>query len=114
MPLAAAEDDRRRVLLGRDLALRGEAHARELVRHRLAELGLGEQQEVVVAAPPDEQRRDHARLGGEQQRVDRIGREDVVREHALEEVGSVRPLDADVGARAAGGRLRNGGHRFLD
>ena len=43
-----AEDERRRVLLELDLRLRREAHAHELAAHALAELGLGQQQEVVV------------------------------------------------------------------
>ena len=48
MPLAVAEDDRRRVLLGLDLALGREPRAQERRAHRLAEPRLGEQQEVVV------------------------------------------------------------------
>ena len=49
-PVLAAEDEQRRVLLGLDLALRGEARrGAGACAHDLAELRLGEQQEVVVA-----------------------------------------------------------------
>ena len=65
----------------------------------LAELGLGQEQEVVLAAAPDEERRDHAALRRQDQRLARLGREDVVRDDPLQQVGGVGPLDPDVGAR---------------
>ena len=48
---------------------RGEPRAQELVAHTLAQLGLGEEQEVVVAAPQHPQRRDHPGLRREKKRV---------------------------------------------
>ena len=109
--LALAEHDRRRVLLGLDLALRREAGAQQLRAHDLAELGLGQEQEVVVAATQDDERRDHARLRGQQQRLAALSggeRRDLVRDHALEEVGRVRAGDADERARPAVGACRTG------
>ena len=100
IPSALAEDDRRGVLLGLDLALRGDPHPRQVRAHGLAELGLGQEQEVVLAAAPDDERRDHAALRRQDQRLARLGREHVVRDDPLEQVGGVRPLHADVGARA--------------
>ena len=58
-----AEDDRRGVLLELDLAAsRRCASASGEREHGVAELGLGQEQEVVLAAAPDDERRDHARL----------------------------------------------------
>src|SRR5581483_8574043 len=107
----AAEDDDGGVLLRLDLAARGDAQAAELRRHGLPELGLGEEQEVVRAAAPDEERGDHAALGGEEERLARLGREHVVREHALEQVGCVRARHAHVGAGTDVGACNGGrGH----
>src|SRR6266542_4084378 len=68
----AAEDDRRDVLLPLDLALRREPHPRQASPDRLAEPGLRQEQEVVRAPPPDDERRDHAR--SEERRVGKEGR----------------------------------------
>ncbi len=62
-----ADDERRAVLFGLDRALRREAAAREIAANPLAEVGLGEEQEVVVSAAQHGQRRDDARLRGEEQ-----------------------------------------------
>ena len=60
-------------------------------RTTLAELGLGQEQEVVGAAPPDAERRDHPclRASAAAPRTTRRPR-DVVREHPLQEVVRVR------------------------
>ena len=50
------------VLLELDLGLRREAGAEQLGPDALAELGLGQEQEVLVPAPQHDERRDHARL----------------------------------------------------
>ena len=77
--------------------------------HCLAELGLGEEQEVVLAAAPGEEGRDHPRLRCEQKRLERLAGEDVVREHALQEVGCFRSAHAHIRARP-GVRLGRDGH----
>src|SRR5581483_12522206 len=97
-PFAAAEDDRRRVLLELDVALRRETHPREVRLHDGAELRLREQQHVVCTATPDEQRRDHARLRRQQQRVDRPRLGNVVREHPVQVLDRVGSPNANVGA----------------
>ena len=89
------------MLLGLDRALRGEAEAGQLGRDALAERRLGEEEEVVVPAPQDGQRRDQPRLRGEQQRLARLAgaeRLDVVRDHPLEVRRGVLARHADVGA----------------
>ena len=92
-----------RVLLGRQLDLGGEARALELRAERLAEPRLRGEQEVVVGATEDPERRNDPRLRREQKRVARLARReclDVVRDHALHEVGSVRAAGTDVVTRA--------------
>ena len=87
--LARAEDEVRAMILERDLAARREAHPLQVVAHRLAELGLGQQQEVVLVATQDPQGRDDARLRRQQQRVAGAScdeGEHVVRHHALQVV----------------------------
>ena len=98
-PFGAAEHDRRGVLLGLDLALRSDPHPPQMSQDRRAELGLGQQQEVVFAPPPDEQRRDHAALRRQDQRLARVGREDVVGNDPLQQVGGIGSRNPDVGAR---------------
>ena len=61
----------------------------------LAELGLGQEQEVVLAATPDEERRDHAPFRRQDQRLARLARENVVGDDPLQQVGGVGPLHAD-------------------
>ncbi len=56
------------MLLRLDLAARPQAHARKQRSHGLAELGLRQEQEVLVAAAPHYERRDHTSLRGQQQR----------------------------------------------
>ena len=93
------------MLLRLDLAAGAQAHAREVRTHGLAELRLGEEQEVLVAAAPDDERRDEPRLRREQERGDGVAdgeRVDVVRDHPLEVVARVRSGDPDEGARAVG------------
>ena len=61
--------------------------------------------EVLVAPAPNLQRRDHARLRGQEQRVARAADRqplDVVGEHALQVLGRVRARHAHVRARAHG------------
>ena len=89
-------------------APRGEAHPREMRPNRLAEPGLGEEQEVVLGPPPDEERSDHAPLRRQDQRLARLAGEHVVRDDPLEQVGGVRPLNADRGPRT---EIRLGRHR---
>ena len=96
----AAEDDVRGVLLRLDLGLRREAGAEQLGPDALAELGLGQEQEVLVPAPQHDERRDHARLRGQQQRLARLAgpeRGDVVREHPVEVLLGAGAGDADEG-----------------
>ena len=107
-PFGAAENDRRGVRLGLDLALRREAHSRHVSADRLAELGLRQEQEVVLATAPDEERRDHAALRREDQRLAGLGLEHVVRDDPLEQGGSIGPADPDVGA---GPDVRSSGDR---
>ena len=99
------EDDEGLVLDLLDLALRGEAHPRELARDDLAQLRLGQQEEVVLLAPGNPHGRDQPRLRRQQQRVtgaaDR-NRRDAVREHALQVVLRLGAGHAHVRARAGG------------
>ena len=96
-----AERDRRDVLLELDLAARAEAHPQQLLAHRLAQLGLRQEEEVLRAAAPDGERRDHPGLRREEQGLARVAR-DVVREHPLEEVLGVGSVHGDVRTGAAG------------
>ena len=83
------------MLLGLDRALRGEPEPDQLGRDALAERRLGENEEVVGAAPQDGQRGDQPRLRGEQQCLTRLAggeRLDVVRDHALEVRRGVLPV----------------------
>ena len=89
------------MLLRLDLHLRAQPHAREVPEHDLAELRLGEQEEVVLATAPDGERRDHAGLRRQQQGLARL-LGDVVGDHALEEVLRVRAAHTDVRARPKG------------
>src|SRR5690348_13298198 len=57
-----AEDEPRLVLLRLDLDLGGEACACELRPHDLPELGLGQEEEIVLRAPPHTEWSDDARL----------------------------------------------------
>src|SRR2546421_789042 len=107
--LIAAEDEPRLVVLGLDLDLGREAGAEELRADPFAELGLRREQKVVGAAAKDAQRRDHARLRGEQKRLARravVERLDVVRDHALQVVLGVWSGDPDERARTARNRRR--------
>ena len=79
--------------------------------HRLAELRLGEEKEVVRAASPDEKRSDHAPFRCEDERLARLGGENVVREDPLEQVGGVRALHAYAGPRPDIGLGRDRLHR---
>ena len=86
------------MLLGLDLAPCAQAHPRQLRAHDLAQAQLGQQQEVVVGSSQHDERRDHARLRGEEQRGARLPereRLDVVRDHPLQVVRRVGPDDAD-------------------
>ena len=58
--------------------------------HGLAQLGLGQQQEVLRPAPPDAHGRDQPALRREQQRRHQLARGDVVGDHPLEVVLGVR------------------------
>ena len=86
------------MLLRFDLGLRGEARTEQLGADHVAEVGLGQHEEVVIATTQDTQRRDDARLRRQQQRLARLAdaeRGDVVRDHPLEVVLSVRPGHTD-------------------
>jgi len=109
---AVAQDDRRDVLLPLDLALRGETHPRQLCPHDLAELRLRQQQHVLRPSAPDEERRDHARLRREQQRVHRPLDRDVVGKHPVQILDRVLPRYTHVGARATG-RCRGQGRHAI-
>src|SRR5581483_3181361 len=63
-----AEDEYRRMLLGLDLAVEPKPHPDEQPADDLGELGLGQDEIVVLAAPQDDDGRDDARLRGEEQR----------------------------------------------
>src|SRR4051794_3428178 len=106
-PLAAAEHEPRLVLLRLDVDFRREARALQLSAHRVAELRLGEQQEVVGRTPVDAEGRDDPRLRRQEQRVAHVVCGDVVRDHPLQEVLRVRPRHAEVRTRAK----RNAWHR---
>jgi hypothetical protein len=97
------------VLLGFDLDLRREPGAKQCRPHRLAQAGLGEQEEVIGRTAHDDDWRDHAGLRRQEQRL--AGSEcDVVREHALQEVLCVGACNANELARPSGHPLRNGFH----
>ena len=68
----AAEDERRGVLFRLDLATRPQPHPREQCAHRLAELGLRQQQKVLVTPTPHDERRNHPGLCGQQERRARV------------------------------------------
>ncbi len=91
----------RGVLLGLDLDPGAQTQSRQVPEHHVAELGLGQQQEVVVGSPPDDERRNHARLRGQQERLADVLR-DIVRHHPLEELLGVWPAHGDVRARPEG------------
>jgi hypothetical protein len=96
---ARAQDDDGPVLLRLDRALRREAGAQELANEPLAGKGLGQEQEVVLPAAHDDERRDDPRLRRQEQRRARLPgceRLDVVRDHAVEVRGRVRPSHGDV------------------
>ena len=65
----------------------------------LAQLGLGQQQEVLGPAPPHPQGRDQPALRRQQQRVDDLAGGDVVGDHPLEVVLRVRAGDPDIRPR---------------
>jgi len=95
------------VTLDIDLDLGREPQTKEPALDGVAQLRLGEQQEVVLRPAEDAERRDHACLGSEQQRVARFPgpeRLDVVRDDPLEKARGVGPAHADEAARAAGKR----------
>jgi hypothetical protein len=99
------------VLLGLDLAFRGEARTQERGAYHISQLGLRQQHEIVVAAPPDAKRRDEPGLRRQQQGIEHARLRDVVREHALKELLGAGTLDADERARPPGGFVRNSCHR---
>src|SRR5919109_3688038 len=97
------------MLLELDLASRREAHPQQLIAHSRAELGLGQEQELVLTSPPDPQRRYHPCLGREQERIATpTGREarNVVGEHPLEVVLGGGAGDTDERTRTPGNRAR--------
>jgi hypothetical protein len=97
------------VLLRLDLDLGREPRAKERRCDVLAEPRLGQEQEVVIGAAHDDDRRDQPRLGREQHgAAGRLG--DVVREHALEEVLRIGARDPDVVTRAARNSARHRCH----
>jgi hypothetical protein len=104
------EDESRLVLFDLDLSPRCEPHAPQLIANSLAELGLRQEQEVVASAAEDEERCDHARLRRQQERFARVPDSegfDVVREHALEVLGSVGSSNTDERARPLGSNDRH-------
>ena len=79
----------------------------------VAELGLGQEQEVVHAPTVDGHRGDDAALRREKKRIARLvqsQRLDVVGQHPLEEVLGVGARDPNVVARPRGHSARNGCH----
>jgi hypothetical protein len=95
------------VLLELDLSLGREPHPDELVAQRLAELRLGDEQQVFGAATHHAHRRDYPCLGGQKERFARaayLERRDFVREHALEVVHRIRAGDTHERPRADGDR----------
>ena len=99
----SAEDQPGLVLLRLDLRLRREARAQQLRAHRVTKLRLGQHQEVLFAAAHHAQRRDDARLRRQEERVAGFADSeslDVVRDHALQVVGSVGAGDAEERARS--------------
>ena len=80
--------------LEHDLAARAQPHPQQRRPHDLAEPGLGQQQDVLLAAAQHHERRDDPRLRGEQQRLARVAgleRRDLVRDHPLEVRDRVGP-----------------------
>jgi hypothetical protein len=90
------------VLLGLDLGLGREAVAAELRLHLLAELGLGQEEKVLVPAAEDDERCDHARLRSQEQRLAGLAgaeRGDVVGDHPVEIGLRLGTGDSDEGPR---------------
>ncbi len=101
------------MLLGLDLGARAQAHPGQMRSDDFAELGLGQQEEVVGCASQDDERGDHARLRSQQKRwtcVPHVERCDVVRDHPLEVVLGVRAGDPDICSSASGDLLGNAFH----
>ena len=114
MPVLAAEDDVRGVLLELDLAAGREAHADERRTHALPDALLGQEQEVVGRPAEDDERRDHARLRREEQRLARVAHAellDVVRDHRLEVCLGSRASHPNEVAGAGGYAQRRDSHR---
>ncbi len=99
------EHDDGGVALGLHRAVRREARAEQGPHERLFRLGLAEEEEVVVGAPPRDERGDDPRLRRQEERLAGVAdgeRLDVVRHHPVEVRRRVRPLHRDVrpGARS--------------
>ena len=71
-PVAAAEDEHRLVLLRLDIALARRRIRVRCARTDLAQPRLGQEEEVVVIATQDDERRDHTCLRGEEKRRARL------------------------------------------
>jgi hypothetical protein len=83
----------------RDLAPRREPGPEQRRRDRVRKAGLGDQQERLRLLPDDAKGSDDPALRRQQQRRPRLPRGqggDLVREHPLEKIGSVRSTHADV------------------
>ena len=86
-----------------DRAAGREAAAEQLIPHDGAQAWLGQEQEVLGATTQNPQRRDHACLRRQQQRVADaadLERDDIIRNHSVQVVGCLRALDADEVPRA--------------
>jgi hypothetical protein len=82
-----------------------------MVAYDLPELGLREQQVVVLGASQDAKRRDNPGFGRQEQGIagcSNVERGNVVRDHAVEKVARVRASDADERAWPASDRDRSG------
>jgi hypothetical protein len=91
------------MLLARDLRASREAEPDEVVTQGTGQLGFGEEEEIVLRASQDPDRRDHAGLRRQEERLAGLSdaeRLDVVREHALEVVRGISPSHADKPPRA--------------
>ncbi len=102
------------MLLHLDLALRREPRADERRPDPLTEPGLGEEQEVLDPTAQNDERRDHPRLRGEEERLAGLAdpeRLDVVRDHRLQVALRAGPAHADELAWATGDACRGNGHR---
>ena len=100
---SAAQKEEALVLLELNLEASGEAERKQVRPNDLGKLGLGQEQEILLRAAHDRERRDHARLRCQEECVAGLTRSercDIVGDHALQIIGGPGPPHAHEAARA--------------